>query len=62
MIADRPLVRVGDAWQCRAHERRLRSTSEETRRVLLVGKQRIVCEIRSTDSAWPSGRAEYTRQ
>jgi hypothetical protein len=62
MIAERPLVRVGDAWQFRAHDRLLRSASEETRRVLLVDKQRIVCEIRSTDSASPSGRAEYTRE
>lgn len=57
-----PDVRAGDLWRFASHDG-LRSTRfEETRRVLAVDKQRIVCELASTDPAFASGRAEFTRE
>jgi hypothetical protein len=62
MTAERPLVRAGDLWRFASHDRLRQARFEETRRVLAVDKQRIVCEIASTDPTFASGRAEYTRE
>lgn len=60
--AERPLVNAGDAWRFARHDRLRQARFEETRRVLGVDKQRIVCELASTDPALAAGRAEYTRE
>jgi hypothetical protein len=62
MTAERPLVRAGDLWRFASHDRLRQARFEETRRVLAVDKQRIVCELASTDPTFASGRAEYTRE
>jgi hypothetical protein len=62
MNAEPPLVRPGDAWRFASHDRLRQARFEETRRAIFVDKQRIVCELASTDPAFASGRAEYTRE
>jgi len=57
-----PDVRIGDLWRFGAHDRLRGARHEETRRVIEVGAERIVCELTSTDPAFAAGRAEYTRE
>jgi hypothetical protein len=60
--APRPRVRVGDSWRFASHDRLRGARFEETRRVIAVSRGRIVCELSSTDPAFGSGLAEYTRE
>lgn len=60
--AGQPVVRPGDAWRFASHDRLRQVRFEETRRVLAVDKERIVCELGSVDPAFAGGRAEYTRE
>lgn len=60
--APRPRVRVGDAWRFAVRNRLTGSSSEETRRVLALTRERIACEVDSTDPAFARGRFVYTRQ
>jgi len=57
-----PDVRPDDVWHFASHDRLRQARFEETRRVLAVDRQRIVCQLGSTDPAFTAGRAEYTRQ
>jgi len=57
-----PEVRPGDLWRFASHDRLRGTRFEETRRVIEVGAERIVCELDSTDPAFAAGRAEYTRE
>lgn len=62
--APRPDVRAGDRWRFAVHNR-LRgegadARSEETRTVLRVTRDRIECEVESTDPAFARGRFVFT--
>jgi hypothetical protein len=56
-----PTVRVGDRWRFATHGRVSGIRSEETRRVIEVSAERIVCEVDSTDVHAARGRFTYTR-
>ena len=60
--AHRPAVRRGDAWRLAVYDRLRGAHFEESRQVIDVNAQRIVCEVASTDPAFAAGRAEYTRE
>lgn len=62
LTAQRPAVRHGDAWRFAVHDRLRDARFEESRRVIDVEAERIVCELASTDPAFAAGRAEYTRE
>jgi len=57
-----PDVRAGDLWRFAGHDRLREVRYEESRRVIEVDAERIVCAIESTDAGAARGRAEYTRQ
>jgi len=56
-----PDVRRGDLWRFVSHDRLRQARFEETRQVLDLAADRIVCELASSDPAFAGGRAEYTR-
>jgi hypothetical protein len=56
-----PTVRVGDRWRFAATGRVSGIHSEETRRVVEVTADRIVCQVDSTDAHAARGRFVYTR-
>lgn len=56
-----PVVRVGDRWRFSSHGRVSGVRSEETRRVIELAAERIVCEVDSTDAHAVRGRFVYTR-
>jgi hypothetical protein len=56
-----PTVRVGDRWRYAVVGRLSGVRSEETRRVIEVTAERIVCEVDSTDANVARGRFVYTR-
>lgn len=58
----RPEIAVGDFWRFAAENRLSPGTAEETRRVLEVAPDRIVCELRSTAAGAANGRYVYTRE
>lgn len=58
----RPELRPGDIWRYAAENRLSPGTAEETRRVLEVTPERIVCELRSTAAGAANGRYVYTRE
>lgn len=60
--AARPAPRVGDTWRFAVTNRLTAMRSEETRRVVEVTRDRIVCEVDSTDPSFARGRFTYTRQ
>lgn len=60
--ATRPAPRVGDTWRYAVTNRLASTRSEETRRVVEVTRDRIVCEVDSTDPGFARGRFIYTRQ
>ncbi len=62
LTATRPDVRPGDRWRFASHDRLNDASHGETRRVTAVTRERIVCELGSTDEAFAAGRAEYTRE
>lgn len=62
LTAARPDVRLGDLWRFAGHDRLRDVRHEETRRVSSVTRERIVCELGSTDVAFAAGGAEYTRE
>jgi hypothetical protein len=57
-----PQLRAGDAWRFRVDDRLRGRRSEETRRVVQLLDDRIVCENDSTDPAYARGRYVYTRE
>lgn len=61
LTAQRPRVGKGDLWRFAVSDRLRNARFEETRRVIEVATQKIVCELSSTDPAFAAGRAEYTR-
>jgi hypothetical protein len=60
--AARPDLRVGDTWRYAVINRLTALRSEETRRVLALTRDHIVCEVDSTDPGFARGRFTYTRQ
>ena len=60
--ADRPAVRRGDLWRFASHDHLRATRFEETRRVVEVSAERIVCAVESTDPLFAGGRFEYTRE
>jgi hypothetical protein len=62
LTATRPHVRPADRWRFASHDRLNDASHDETRRVTAVTRERIVCELGSTDEAFAAGRAEYTRE
>jgi hypothetical protein len=58
----RPEITVGDTWRFAVENRLSPGTAEETRRVLEVTADRIVCALRSTAAGAASGRYVYTRE
>ncbi len=60
--APRPVLRVGDTWRYVVTNRLTAMRSEETRRVLALTRDQIVCDIDSTDPGFARGRFTYTRQ
>ena len=62
LTAQRPRVGNGDLWRFAVSDRLRHARFEETRRVIEVATEKIVCELSSTDPAFAAGRAEYTRE
>jgi hypothetical protein len=60
--AARPALRVGDTWRYAVTNRLTAIRSEETRRVLALTRDQIVCDVDSTDPSFARGRFVYTRQ
>jgi len=58
----RPEIAVGDTWRFAVENRLSPGAAEETRRVVEVAPDRIVCELRSTAAGAASGRYVYTRE
>ncbi len=58
----RPEIVVGDFWRFAAENRLSGGSAEETRTVLEVTDQRIVCELHSTAAGAAGGRYVYTRE
>jgi len=57
-----PAVRPGDRWRFAVTGRLGGTRHEESRRVIAVTEERIVCEVDSTDVHAARGRFVYTRQ
>lgn len=57
-----PAVREGDRWRFAVTGRLGGTRHEESRRVIAVTADRIVCEVESTDAHAARGRFFYTRQ
>jgi hypothetical protein len=57
-----PTVRAGDHWRFAVTGRLGGTRHEESRRVVAVTADRIVCEVESTDTQVARGRFFYTRQ
>jgi hypothetical protein len=57
----RPELRLGDLWRFAVHNRLAGVRSEETRRVVALGRDRIECDLVSTDPGFAAGRFVYTR-
>ena len=62
LTANLPQVRRGDSWRFASHDRLRAARFEETRRVVEVTAERIICDVGSTDPGAASGRAEYTSE
>jgi hypothetical protein len=58
----RPEVRVGDWWRFAAENRLSSTIADESRRVIEVTADRIVCELKSTAPGAVDGRYVYTRE
>lgn len=58
----RPEIAAGDSWRYAVENRLSAGSAEQTRRVLEVAPDRIVCELRSTAAGAASGRYVYTRE
>jgi hypothetical protein len=58
----RPEIAVGDTWRFAVDNKLSPGAAEETRRVVEVAPDRIVCELRSTAAGAASGRYVYTRE
>jgi hypothetical protein len=62
LSARRPAVAAGDLWRFAAEDRLQQRRSEETRRVVQVTRDRILCDNDSTAASYARGRYKYTRQ
>lgn len=60
--AGRPRLRVGDSWRFASQDRLRGARFDESRRIVAIGREFVVCELASTDPAFAAGRAEYTRE
>jgi hypothetical protein len=62
LTAQQPRVGNGDLWRFAVSDRLRNARFEETRRVIEVVTEKVVCDLSSTDPAFAAGRAEYTRE
>jgi len=56
-----PDVRRGDLWRFVGHDRLRQARFEETRQVLDLAADRIVCELASSDPVFAGGRRVHAR-
>lgn len=59
--AARPVVAAGDLWRFATEDRLRQRSSEETRRIVQVTRERILCDNDSTAPGYARGRYVYTR-
>jgi hypothetical protein len=62
MKAELPDVRADDGWRFATIERLTSTAAEQTRRVIEVTDERIVCDVDSTSAGFARGRFVYTRE